>query len=138
MAELVIRKAVQSDYVFIMDSWMRCLRKSPDSYLPDELFFPANRTVAARLLQSASCDVLVTPDNHDTILGYIVYEKNVVHWIYIKRDFRESGLAKLLIDRLPGPTILTMSTPLGRKRLRYPIKPKLLRTKLNRELGDKK
>ena len=67
-----------------------------------------------------------------------MYEKNVVHWIYIKRDFRESGLAKLLIDRLPGPTILTMSTPLGRKRLRYPIKPKLLRTKLNRELGDKK
>lgn len=137
MAELVVRKAVTSDYTFIMDSWMRCLRKSPDSNLPDCLFFPAYRTVAAKLLQTSTCDVLVTPDNTDTILGYVVYDKGAVHWIYIKRDFRESGLAKLLLERIPGPLVLTMSTPLGRKRLRYPIKPKLLRNKLNRELGEK-
>lgn len=117
---------------------MRCLRKSPDSNLPDCLFFPAYRTVAAKLLQTATCDVLVTPDNQDTILGYIVYEGGVVHWMYIKRDFRESGLAKLLLDRLKGPIVFTMSTPLGRKRLRYPIKAKLLRNKLNKELGDMK
>ena len=139
MAELVVRKAVQSDHVFIMDSWMRCLRKSPDSNLPDCLFFPAYRAVAGKLLQTSRVDVLVTPDNQDTILGYIVYdEPGAIHWIYIKRDFRENGLAKLLIARLTGPIVLTMSTPLGRKKLRYPIKAKMLRNKLNRELEKEK
>lgn len=137
MAELVIRKAVTSDYTFIMDSWMRSYRKSPDSNLPDCLFFPTYRTIAAKLLQCSTCEVIVAPDNQDAILGYIVYDKGIVHWIYIKRDFRENGLAKLLIERV-GPVIgVTFTTPLGRKRLRYPVKGKLLRSKMNKELDEK-
>lgn len=137
MAELVIRKAVSSDHVFIMDSWMRSYRKSPDSNLADCLFFPAYRATAGKLLQTAQVDVMVVPDNQDTILAYIVYEPGVIHWIYVKRDYRDSGLARLLIEKGPGhKSVVTMTTPLGRKKLRYPIKGKLLRTKMNKEMGN--
>lgn len=137
MAELKIRKAVPSDYIFIMDSWMRSYRKSPDSNLPDNFFFPAYRAIAATLLRTAICEILCPPDNEDVILGYIVYSDNACHWIYIKNEHREQGCAKLLMERVKKPTFLTMTTPLGRKRLRYPIKQKMLRNKMNIELGDK-
>lgn len=136
MAELVIRKAVDSDTTFIMDSWMRSYRKSPDCNLPDDLFFPAYRSIATLLLKTCNVDVLVTPDNQDAILGYCVWQPGVVHWVYIKRDYRENGLALLLVKRAQTDNglVLTMTTPLGRKRLRYPVKAKVLRSLMNAEL----
>jgi len=136
MSELVIRKAVESDTTFIMDSWMRSYRKSPDCNLPDDLFFPAYRAVATLLLRTCTVECIVTPDNTDAILGYIVYQPGVVHWVYIKRDYRENGLAFLLVKRAQTESgiVMTMTTPLGRKRLRYPVKAKVLRSLMNSEL----
>lgn len=135
MTNLVVRRAVESDYVFIMDSWMRSYRKSPDSNLPDSFFFAAYRAIAGLLLKTSTVEVMVTPDNNDAILGYVVYDPGVVHWVYVKRDYRESGLAHILIKRAGAELVFTMTTPLGRKRLRYPVKGKLLRAKMNKELN---
>lgn len=136
MSELIVRKAMlgpQTDEEFIFDSWLRCYRKSPDSHLPDEVFFPLYRGIIKHLMVHSKVEVLCIPENEDAILGYIVYDPSVVHWIYIKRDFRGQGLGKLLIDRAGPNPVLTFTTPTGRKRLRWPIVPKALRNKLNKD-----
>lgn len=138
MADLLIRRAVlgddkDADETFIMDSWLRCLRRSPDSELPDSVFFPAYRLVAHTLLRSATVEIVCPPDSPGTILAYIVYDPGVVHWVYVKKDYRGSHLCKLLLERAECKAV-TMTTPLGRRKINAPIKKKLLRNKLNKEL----
>lgn len=140
MSELVVRPAVAADHTFIMDSWMRSYRKSPDCNLPDDFFFPAYRAVAAVLLKRATVECLVVPDNQDVILGYIVRQPGIVHWVYVKRDYREQGLGHLLVKRAEAGNgiIFTMTTPLGRKKLRYPVKARVLRSMMNDALREGK
>lgn len=139
MSELVLRPVVlgddeDADERFIMDSWLTSLRKSPDSNLPDKFFFPAYRAIAKFLLVNSQVRVLVPKEEPSLILGYIVYDPGMVHWVYVKRNTRGNGLAKKMIELAGSNPVLTMTTPLGRKRLRWPVRTKVLRQKLNREL----
>ena len=144
-AELKIRKAVilgendkDGDQILILDSWLKSMRKSPDGYLPDDLFFPTHRLMIMKMLDTCTVEVITPPDSPNFILGYIVYDKGVVHWVYVKKDYRNSGIAKSLIERAKdekGDVVLTLTTPLGRKKLRWQIKPRELRFKLNKEFS---
>lgn len=129
--QLVTRPALESDKSFILSSWLRSYRHCPDSNLADVFFFGAYRPIAEYLLAKCTVEVVTPEGKDDLILGYAVYEPGVVHWVYVKKDFRKNGIAKMLILKAGQNPAFTFSTPLGRKRLGNKYKPRLLRSKLN-------
>jgi hypothetical protein len=40
--------------------------------------------------------VACLPDNEDVILGYIVFQPNVLHYMFVKEAFRKFGIARFL------------------------------------------
>lgn len=70
---------------------------------------------------SAEVDVAVAPDDDDAIMGYSVRHGDCLDYVYVAREFRKSGIAKMLMRRLSPETIQFYShiTPEGRRLLRY-------------------
>lgn len=68
-----------------------------DSYLTAH-----NRTVNG-LLDKCKCTVVCDGEDEDLIYGFIIYQKlndwDVIHYVYIRKDFRGRGIAdKLIFD----------------------------------------
>ena len=53
--------------------------------------------------------LVATPDNdNDLIVGYVIFDKSILHFVYIKKDFRQMGFATELIKQsLVNETIVT-------------------------------
>lgn len=138
MSKLIIRDMVEEDRSLIMNSWLRSYRKSPDSNLYDTAFFASYRPIAEYLLKRAQVKVVVPEGDENLILAYMVCEPGVLHWIYVKRDFRKQGIAKLLLkSQYTEDPVITFTTPLGRKRLKLKYRPKVLRQRMNGETNGR-
>jgi GNAT superfamily N-acetyltransferase len=105
-----------------MDSWLNCLRGEYPQ-LPDDIFFTAYRAVIERLFKTSQVRVLA---DGDRIAGYSVTwdADGVLHWIYLKNQYRGKGLAKLLLSHLPPypkSTFRCRSRRLNLGQLREPL-----------------
>lgn len=98
-----IRPANPSDISFIYSTWLKSFKY--DSILGKSLrssvFFTNYREVIDYILEDDDTEVniLYTPENENVILGYIVYtQKNYfLHYVYVKEDFRQFGVARQLL-----------------------------------------
>jgi hypothetical protein len=41
--------------------------------------------------------IAALPDNVDVILGYLVYQPGILHYVFVKEGFRKLGIAKDLV-----------------------------------------
>jgi GNAT superfamily N-acetyltransferase len=115
-----------------MSTWLRDLRDADPSPLPDDLYFPAVRTLVERLLgdPQVRCTIAAAADVPDEILGYVVaIPKELVVWTHVRKGLRGRGLAKLLLHSVDCPpgTPAAWSTTLGKIRLRNPPRGRLFR-----------
>ena len=89
---------------FIYNSWIRTLRNE-DQYrhVDANWLTTAQHALIEKILASAAvaCVSAHPEDDPDTILGYAVGERRgVLHFIYVKKNFRQLGLATRLLDLL--------------------------------------
>lgn len=128
MAEgYVIRAGAPSDVPFIFSTWLRGYRRSSFARpIPSATFFSIHHQVIERILSRPSTQVYVAcaPDDHDSILAYVVSEPQVLHWLYTKMLYRGHGLAKALIKESgldPADMTFTHLSEMGPElQARYP------------------
>jgi hypothetical protein len=99
-----IRPHTPGDEAFIFATWLRSYRHSSDFAKPisNSVFFPLHHAVIQRILDRSSTRVSVacSSSSPDTVLGYLVTEdfvRPVIHFAYVKRDFRRQGILTLLL-----------------------------------------
>lgn len=91
----------------IYDSWTKSYRKSPwAGTIPNNLFEQVQRAcIQGVLVHGAHIVVALAPQvpgvfEGRRVMGWICYESSieVVHYFYVKNDFRGQGIAKALIE----------------------------------------
>jgi ribosomal protein S18 acetylase RimI-like enzyme len=89
------------EYSLIYDSWARSFRKSPwAGCVPNHLWDGVSRACIAELLNRSLIVVAVKQLENGTrrVMGYSVSEPGVLHWLYVKDDFRGMGVGKALLQ----------------------------------------
>lgn len=89
------------EFSLVIDSWVRSFRKSPwAGCVPNHLWDQVMRTSIAELLNRALVIVAVKEleDGTRRVMGYSVAEPGVLHWLYVKDDYRRLGIGKALLE----------------------------------------
>ena len=107
--DLVVLRALEETEVnFIYHSWLRSLRSGNSFYksIPSIVYFENHRKRLYRILDKSHCLVATPKDHPEIVVAYIVWEnfgpKEIIHYIYVKSDYRVMGLASLLVEVAAG------------------------------------
>jgi GNAT superfamily N-acetyltransferase len=120
-----LRLARKEDLNFIFSTWLKGIKGGNDLYrMADPRSFTLHYgEFMKRKIARTGVLVMVAclKEDNDVILGYSITERikdyNVLHWIYVKKEWRRIGIAK---DLLPARIdICTTMTKLGKQ-----LKPK--------------
>lgn len=91
------------EFKFILDSWSNSFRKSPYAgCVPNNLWPEVSRSTATQLMSRKSAQVIVALAPTDSgergrVMGYYVAEPDILHWLYVKKDYRKLGIGKQLL-----------------------------------------
>ena len=94
------RQATRNDLNFILSTWLKSARNSGlNSLTPTDLYYSTQEPKLKDILSHCSTLVVCDVEDEDTIFGWIAYESNLVHYIYVKHSFRGLGLARELLQQ---------------------------------------
>lgn len=107
MIEYKTRPAKESDFNFIISTWLRSYRHA--SYfakrITDKVYYKYQNEICKQLLSKAIVWVACDKEDENVIYAYTVIDPNslCVHFMYTKSAFRQLGLAKSLINESKIP-----------------------------------
>lgn len=102
-------KPTADEFPLIYDSWSRSFKKSPwAGCVTNDMWDQVSRKTMTDIIdRGADITVAVTPiagkeDQFPAVrrvMGYAVYEseRRVLHWLFVKRDYRGCGVGGLLL-----------------------------------------
>lgn len=106
-----IRPYEERDIPFICNTWFRQAWRAVSKSKPNfDTFADAQRAAMAFTLNRAITSVAYLESVPDEILGYSISEptNNVLHFIYVKKDYRRQGIGAKLLP--PTPAAITKLT----------------------------
>lgn len=122
----IIRPFIEDDRAYITSTFLRSFVSTRPAIggmeVPSPIIYEGEGSALNMLLEtSAEVDVAVAPDDEDAILGYSVRHGDCLDYVYVSRQFRKSGVAKMLMRCLTPDATLFYShiTPEGRHLLKY-------------------
>jgi ribosomal protein S18 acetylase RimI-like enzyme len=125
-----IRAAETPDMNFIMQSWLRAQRTHEPFYkqIDKEIYYQQHGKLIDVAIQR-SYTLIASPRKHPNIIvAYIVWENvgdnNIIHYIYVKGDYRRMGIAQLLMDTVKTDRLPVTSAT--RSFIKIPFNPYLL------------
>src|ERR1700677_3231522 len=99
-AKVIVRYWKPEDKSFIMSTWLRGQYWGEDYWHDSnqEIFFKQYSAKIAALipLYNTKIHCAVLEDDPSCILAYLVSSDDVIYWAYTKKDYRKTGLMKLL------------------------------------------
>lgn len=115
-----IRPMREGDVNFVISTWLKSYYEALKWYASgsirvpypkDDVFFKGHQLKIKKHLediQSAvnngtKCSICVAPDEDNQIIGWIVYDKDAIHYCYVKHVFRKMGVGRALV-KLAGNT----------------------------------
>ena len=114
----IIRAPVPGDVPFVMSSWLASFWDTglARSGLSKGAFQDVHRRLVNAIVQRAPCAVASWESDPSVILGWVCFElhPNILHYVYVKEPFRQSGIASSLIESVfPGhlDVMVTHKTP---------------------------
>lgn len=117
---VIVRDYVVDDKNFILATWLKGLRYGNDWFgeIEPSVYFTVYQKIIDAVLSDPRVSVKVAclKDDPDVVLGYSVSSGNRLDWVFVKRLWRNIGIAKSLIP--PGITIVSHITTTGRSILR--------------------
>lgn len=114
----MIRKLKDSDFNFVLSTWMKSFYEAilhyceKSDYLKSKgcncptapyprsaVFYKSYQEKIKSKFHSGEImiDVFHSPEDEDQIIGWIAYDKECIHYCYVKQVFRKYGIAKKLI-----------------------------------------
>lgn len=105
------------EYPLVFDAWARSFRKSPwAGCIPNHLYDSVSRTTISEILNRGAVVTVAyeeLPEGGRRVMGYAVTEPGVLHWVFVKRDYRGLGVGTALLrESCPGeePMLYTHRT----------------------------
>lgn len=97
-----VRRTIDSDIPFIFNSWLKAYRNAKAvAEVTQNVYFSEHHKLVEKLLKRGQTLVVGAANDPATVYGYINYEHVqglfVLHFAYIKHDFRHLGLFKELM-----------------------------------------
>lgn len=104
----MIREGKPEDHSLIYATWLRSQYHGNSwfSRISRGVFFDNYKKIIEARLNTSTVLVSCLESSPDVVLGYCVYQDNVLHWVYVKRAWRGFGISKELIP----PSIDTISS----------------------------
>lgn len=115
---VTVRPVTESDLDFIYSTFLRNLYYGSEFWklVPQANFVKQYRPYLEKILATPETEttVLCLKEDEDVIIGYcIATQPNILHFVYVKKDWRQQGLSRLMLpSNLEKITHLTW---LGRK-----------------------
>lgn len=107
MAAPIVLRPLQlkepSEYNYVLKSWLSALRQNIAHFrhMDDEVF-SVHRGAVISAIDRGSTLLACNPDNPNHIYGFVVFERDVVHYIYVASLWRGNGIARALLARATG------------------------------------
>lgn len=92
------------EFKFILDSWSSSFRKSPFAgVVPNNHWAAVSRATMTQLMTRPSVTTTValagsSAETRGRVMGYVVSEPGILHWLYVKKDYRKLGIGRQLLD----------------------------------------
>jgi hypothetical protein len=99
------REATEGDMPFIFSTWLKSYRNSDWArQMSNDIFYSQHKAVVAHLLSKAQITMITSDTQDDEIYGYtvasVIGSTSVVHFCYVKYNFRKLGLMSGLVKHL--------------------------------------
>lgn len=112
MNQISFRPLEADDINFLYNSWLQSYRAAPSARpMTNDVYFATQKAIIHNCLQRGNVLLAVDTEDPSSIFGYICYEPQLVHFIYVKYPFRKLGIAKKLFAEaqidLTNPIIVT-------------------------------
>lgn len=99
LGPLVVRAGGPEDHPLVVDSWMRCAQISKLGIALGSQFGVEHESLISRVLaMPTALRVLAPADEPSAILGWACVVGVTLHYVFVKRDFRGLGLARMLLE----------------------------------------
>lgn len=111
-----IRDVTADDVPFIMSTWLKGLKfgNSWFKLINDKIFFQVYHAFLQNLLIKPDTTIKIAclKSDPDVILGYAVYTGDHLHWVHVKKAWRNIGIARDLVP--PFITFVTHLSQVGK------------------------
>lgn len=103
-----IRPAMPSDHAFMITTWQESTRRRELLLEASRHRRKAHECFVRSMVTGGKTSAIIAcnPKLEDSILGYVVHSRigsePVLHWIFVKRPFREKGLGAALVREVVG------------------------------------
>ncbi len=103
------------DESFIYNSWLKSHRSSPEcKFLDNDTYYNNHKLIIQKILSREGTNIILAcnPEDEDQIYGWLVEETyqlpsssstRVIHYIYVKYNFRRMGIGRMLFEKNPTP-----------------------------------
>ena len=108
-----IRAAIPGDLAFVAQTWLDNYRDSAVANSLSGLYTRRWREVIQMLLGRAQVSIAYDDDMPQVIIGFLVFEHgtpDVVHYIYVRREFRRKHVAHDLFHQVDRSFVYTHRT----------------------------
>lgn len=94
------------EYPLVFDAWARSFKKSPwAGCVPNHMWDAVSRATASEIINRGARVVVACAELDDgtrRVMGYSVSEPGVLHWLFVKRDYRGMGVGRALLAQTMG------------------------------------
>jgi GNAT superfamily N-acetyltransferase len=98
-----VRDFEATDKNLVIVSWLNGYYYGNDKFnkIPNILFFDNYRKTITDILASPLTTIKIAclSDDPDVILGFSVFDKDILHWVFVKKSWRNLGIAKELVPK---------------------------------------
>lgn len=97
-----IRADTEDDRNFILSSWLRSFRNNGDwpRHIDSATYYANHQSIIQRLLVLCDVRVACAADDENLILGWCCVDGSIVHYVFVKEQYRKLGIAKALLSGL--------------------------------------
>lgn len=98
---IIHRNLTQDDHNFIFATFLKGLRYANPYFelIEETAYFENYRRVIKHLLDHCSTKIACLKDSPDVIIGYSIYSGSRLHWVHVKENWRQIGIAKDLMPQ---------------------------------------
>lgn len=100
MTNIHTRPPVPADEAFVFATWLKSVYYGNSWFkgIEKNHFMTAYRRVIGSLLLQSTTEVACLSDDPDVVVGYIVYSSDTLHYVYVKKAWRQLGVARKLAN----------------------------------------
>lgn len=99
MDHFLIRQPRKSDLNLIQNSFAKTMKTESrlGRSCSSKLFYSKFQNIIDYILDRSSILIAAAPEDHDVILGYLIYEPGIIHYAFVKYPFRRLNIIKDLV-----------------------------------------